>query len=494
MQFTLKPHTQRGALALADGLSRLAQTRGMLALACLLVAGAFALGGSVLPEVASLQILRPLAALALGIALLNVRHGHIRSYRIPLAIALLCAAMLTLQLAPLPSGAASALPGRGLVAEIDASTGLGSPWRPLSLWAPATQNAFWALLVPLSLLATCIQLGAADLARLLLLVLGAGASSAIIALLQTIGDPQGPLYFYEHYYSDVAHSGLAVGLFANRNHQAALLACLIPLTFAALRLRNTNAAAPRHAGRKVDPWLVAAIAATAFLVPLILVTGSRTGLLMGAVALLSVAAVTPPGSKPLPPDGFWNSRKARLALGALATIALISLSIYLQRDLAIERLVDGEAGEGLRARILPTMRDMISLYQPWGIGVGAFSDAYEANEPKSLLMDIDMNQAHNDWLDVALTGGLPGLAIAAVAICAWLARAAQIFTAKGSDEFQPLRTAGLTVLLILALASLSDYPARTPALACLVALASVWAALPTQPRPPATKNFNAQGA
>ncbi|WP_397575340.1 O-antigen ligase family protein [Sphingorhabdus sp.] len=478
MQLHLTPHTPRGALAWAKSLAGATRPGGTLVLAGLIVAGAFALGGSARPDVASLEILRPLAAAALGIALLSVRRAHLRSYRAPLAIALACVALAILQLAPLPGGAASALPGRGLVAEIDAAAGLASAWRPASLWPPATQNALWALLVPLSLLLTCIQLSARDQARLLAVVLAAGGVSALVALLQTIGDPQGALYFY-----DVTNFGSAVGLFANRNHQAALLACLIPLAFAAARLREGNADTPGRRGRKFDPRLAAAIAATAFLVPLILVTGSRTGLLLGAVGLLSVAAVAPAGGRFLAGDGFWATRKAKIALGVAATAALVSLTVYLQRDLAIDRLIEAEAGEGMRALILPTSRDMLAAYWPWGTGAGAFREVYEAHEPTGLLMGVYMNQAHNDWLDAALTGGLPGLAIAAVAIGAWLVRARQVLAGHCKDEFHALRAAGLAVLLILALASLSDYPARTPALACLLALASVWAALPTRRRP-----------
>ena len=478
MQLHLTPHTPRGALAWAKSLAGATRPGGTLVLAGLIVAGAFALGGSARPDVASLEILRPLAAAALGIALLSVRRAHLRSYRAPLAIALACVALAILQLAPLPGGAASALPGRGLVAEIDAAAGLASAWRPASLWPPATQNALWALLVPLSLLLTCIQLPARDQARLLAVVLAAGGVSALVALLQTIGDPQGALYFY-----DVTNFGSAVGLFANRNHQAALLACLIPLAFAAARLREGNADTPGRRGRKFDPRLAAAIAATAFLVPLILVTGSRTGLLLGAVGLLSVAAVAPAGGRFLAGDGFWATRKAKIALGVAATAALVSLTVYLQRDLAIDRLIEAEAGEGMRALILPTSRDMLAAYWPWGTGAGAFREVYEAHEPTGLLMGVYMNQAHNDWLDAALTGGLPGLAIAAVAIGAWLVRARQVLAGHCKDEFHALRAAGLAVLLILALASLSDYPARTPALACLLALASVWAALPTRRRP-----------
>lgn len=460
-------------MAWAKVLARRAQSRGTLTLAGLFTACAFAMGGSSRADVASLEVLRPLAVAVLGVALLSVRREHVSSYRAPLAIAILCAALLAAQLVPLPGGLGGALPGRGLVAEIDALTGLDAAWRPLSLWPPATQNSLWALLVPLSLLVTCIQLPAADLARLLTVVLLAGAASAILALLQTIGDPQGALYFY-----DVTNFGSAVGLFANRNHQAALLACLIPLAFAAAQLRRSNWRVWGGAGRNADPGLVVAIAATAFLVPLILVTGSRSGLLLGAVALASLAGVLPAGIRLPGREGFWGSRRVRLALGAGAIGALVSVTVYLQRDLAIDRIIDPAAGGDMRTRILPAARDMLELYLPWGTGAGTFREVYGANEPAALLAGFYMNQAHNDWLDVALASGLPGLAIAGAAIAAWIARAVTVFSGGGSDEFQPLRKAGLAVLLILALASLSDYPLRTPALACIFALAAVWAALP----------------
>jgi hypothetical protein len=64
MQLHLTPHTPRGAMAWAAGLAGRAKSRGMLALAGLLLACALAMGGSAAPEVTSLEILRPLAAIA----------------------------------------------------------------------------------------------------------------------------------------------------------------------------------------------------------------------------------------------------------------------------------------------------------------------------------------------------------------------------------------------------------------------------------------------
>ena len=84
-----------------------------------------------------------------------------------------------------------------------------------------------------------------------------------------------------------------------------------------------------------------------------------------------------------------------------------------------------------------------------------------------------------------LTPGTPGWrdAVSHAAGAEWDVLLACVSFPKQELFAHALRAAGLAVLLILALASLSDYPARTPALACLLALASVWAALPTRRRP-----------
>jgi hypothetical protein len=203
-------------------------------------------------------------------------------------------------------------------------------------------------------------------------------------------------------------------------------------------------------------------------------------LLAGVIALFSLAALLPTANIFTGGDGPLHSHKVQVVLGVLLIGTLTLATVWLQRDLAIDRILDREPGEDMRSLILPAMRDMIWLCQPWGIGVGAFRDVYEVNEPAKLLTGLYMDQAHNDWLDIALTGGLPAIGIAVVAIGAWLVRVRQVSLVEAADEFNVLRKAGLIVLLILALASLSDYPVRTPALACLFVLAAIWAALPIE--------------
>ncbi|OYU01547.1 MAG: hypothetical protein CFE36_09680 [Sphingomonadaceae bacterium PASS1] len=459
----------------------------MLILAAIFIACVFAMGGSSRSEVASLQVLRPLSIVALGLALMSLRLAHIRNFAVPLALAIAAVLLAALQLIPLPPGVAGSLAGRGLLAEVDVLAGLGPVWRPMAMSEAATLNALGALLVPLSMFLIGIQLAARDQARLLVVILAAGGVTALIALMQTIGDPQGSLYLY-----DTTNFGSAVGLFANRNHQAALLACLIPLMFAAVRLHAAGAGPAKPTARKLAPRMIAAIAATAFIVPLMLITGSRSGLLMGIAALASLIILLPRASKPAGDGKLWASRRFQLWAGAAGLVALTLLAVWLQRALAIDRLLDRDRAEDMRTLILPTMFDMIWLHQPWGVGFGAFKEVYKVSEPAHLLMAPHMNQSHNDWLDLALTGGALAITAAAAALGTGLWRTAKIFNGNPPDQYDAIRKGALIVLLILAGASLSDYPLRTPAMACLFALAAVWAAMPFAPS--ATEGSHATGS
>ena len=89
-----------------------------------------------------------------------------------------------------------------------------------------------------------------------------------------------------------------------------------------------------------------------------------------------------------------------------------------------------------------------------------------------------MNHAHNDVLEVMLTAGVAGLVLMLCAAGLWLVLAIRVLVIDRPDRLQPLRKAGVVIILILSVASLTDYPLRNPSLAALFALAWIWAALP----------------
>ena len=227
----------------------------------------FFTGGASRTDVQSLVILRPLSVLLCATAMMTLRKEHLagRKFLFWAMVTLMLTALL--HLAPLPPDMWQALPGRDDMVAVENLVGLSDVWRPLTLTPMNGWHAFAALFTPLAVLLLGLQLSRDDLFRCLALLIGFGALSGLFGLFQAIGDPKGPLYFYR-----ITNNGSAVGLFANRNHAAVMLACMGPmLAVYATALKGTDAQLRRRR------LISAAIAIV--LVPLILVTGSRSGLI-----------------------------------------------------------------------------------------------------------------------------------------------------------------------------------------------------------------------
>jgi O-antigen ligase len=436
----------------------------------------FLLGGGARGDIASLEYLRPASILVLGYGLWHLKAEQLRTNRVAFALAAAWVLLLVVQLLPLPPGIWQALPGREIVRDIELAAGLGDTWRPLSMVPYATRNALWATAVPLAVLVLGVQLDPAERVRLLPVVLVLGAVSAAIAILQLSGDPFGRFYFYR-----ITNNGTAVGLFANRNHQAIFLAMLFPMMLAWLRMRRRGGGVQAPVAAT---WFGAAnaIAGAAILITLVLITGSRSGFLL---AVLTIVAAPLLVAAPASEGRERQSRNRVLTWLLLAVMAAIAfLTVLSGRGLAVERLLGLESADELRLQIVPTLFAMIGHYAPWGTGVGTFEQVYKLHEPAALLGPAYVNHAHNDWLEIALTGGVPALAIVAVACVAFARAFMHSMKDEGMDAASriPARL-GVLIVLVLGLASLADYPLRVPSLACVAVLAVLWAGAKA-PRPP----------
>jgi O-antigen ligase len=391
----------------------------------------------------------------------------VKAYRFLFGMAAAIFALVLSHLIPLPPSVWGALPGRGIITEIDKVAELGAVWRPISMVPSATWNALYSLFVPLAVLILGAQLSREDRFRLLPWVLGLGLFSGLWGILQVIGDPQGPLYLYR-----VTNNGAAVGLFANRNHQAILLASLFPMlaVYASTSVRSEEQAAVRS-------WL--AIGAGFVLVPLLLVTGSRAGLILGVVGLLSTVLVYKRPSDLTPKKRKGGKLDLRYAAAGFGVLCLGALTIIMSRAEAFQRLFAAGQGEDERLKVWVPIAEMAWKYFPFGSGIGSFVEVYQIDEPYELLSPEYFNHAHNDWLEVYMTVGLPGLILLALAFYAVLRTSWTLFRTP-IEEGRALRFArlGVIVLLILALGSIGDYPLRTPTLAAVFVIAALWLAGP----------------
>lgn len=453
------------------------QTRVFVLCAFLLIV--FFTGGSSRADMPSLIILRPISLLVLGYGLLTLSLAHVRNDWPLVAITVGAVALAALHLIPLPPELWYALPGRENLMEIDRLLGLDGLWRPLTLDPQATRNALMALAIPCAVLVLGVQLDARGHEMLLTFTLGLGVVTAIWALLQVMGNPRGPLYLYQ-----ITNHGLPVGLFANRNHQAVFLASLVPLAYCWVQLAHgswTDLASSK--GRRS---IVAGICGLLF-VPLILIAGSRAGfltLILAACATAALAAFTPKHKH----KRERQSELARLAPaagGVFALAGLALLTIGLGRDRAFERLIGATPVADTRADLIPAVWDIARANFPWGAGVGSFDDVYRMYEPDTLLMSAYVNHAHNDFLEILMTGGLVGGLILAFAIALAAARAWAIARGGRAEMRANTRSAAaLIALAVLFVASLVDYPLRAPALASYAVLLALWSGGQQVSKPP----------
>lgn len=446
--------------------SSLRATSGPFRALCLLLVAVFLLGGGARADIQSLAFLRPLAIVLLFYGLARLDRSHVAANRFVLALALLSVLLIGLHLVPMPPQWWTGLPHRDLVADIDRVAGLGQVWRPLSLAPDATWNALFAALVPCAALVLGVQLGARERQMLLWPVLLLGGLSAAIGMAQISASPDSALFFYR-----VTNDGAAVGLFANRNHQAMLLAALVPV----LAVWASASAGTMR--------LLVALSVGAALLLLVLVTGSRAGLLLAAFALVSLPLLVSPAllNRSRGANRVRGRFPGRLALAGMAAVLalIVALAAWRGRSLAWERLVESTPGEDMRFLILPWLLPMIRDYLPLGSGLGSFERVFQMHEPDALLRPSYANHVHNDWLELALTGGIPALLLLLAALVAFLAKTRSLF-ARGLAHSPELRLArlGMVVLLLAALASLMDYPLRVPSLACFFVLAVLWMSCP----------------
>lgn len=414
----------------------------------------FATGGSSWPYEGQLILLRPVSVLFAMFGLATMRPDVWCRFS-PIWIGFVAIVLLlAAHLLPLPYTWWSALPGRELLTQIDQAAGFGAIARPLSMHPEATVNALFSLFVPLAVLALGAQLRERDHRRLAGLVATLVALSAFCGLLQLSGIPIS-------IYQDAVDVG-APGLFNNRNHQGAALAIAIPLAAVAWR-GGYLTGLPHRLERG------AAVALVAMILPLAIITGSRSGLVLTGIAFTAVLLPL------LWVSGRAASRKATVlkVMAMFAAVGVIGVAAYSAgRTESIDRLTG--SAEDLRYPVWQSIVADLPTYWPWGSGIGTYADAYAINEPDALLRPQFSNHAHNEYLEVVYTGGLPaviGLGLAAVALCFGIAGA---FRIKG--DLAVLPRAGAMVILLLAIASLSDYPVRTPIMSAVLALSALWLA------------------
>jgi len=447
------------ALAGSRGKAFLESSRYRLAVAGLLVLTVALCGGaSRIDEAAQLPVrLAGITVIAASLWPLDVTP--FRANRRLVLFAAACLALPLLQLIPLPAPSWEQLPGHAPYAEIARATGTVG-WRPLSLTPDLTLNALLALTVPAAAAISALYLdGNGRKAAAAAFVLTAFAS-AVLGLAQ-LAAPGDQLRLYRH-----TSEGAPVGLFANRNHQAALLACALPLCAAVTPTRVSAGARLVIAGFLASGAIV--------VTGVLLFTGSRMGVLLWTGGVLGA---------------FWTLRARGLlrrpakrmaiaawTIGGMALIAVPVATIFLDHEL-LQRFRYRDIAADTRWTALPAFVATVRAFLPFGSGFGSFASVYPRFEPDALLSTIYLNQAHDEPMQLVIEGGLPALALLLLFSGWWLRTATRLAWHRRGSPQRGLSRAAIVVTALLMLSSVVDYPLRTPLLASLFAFCCVEMAL-----------------
>jgi O-antigen ligase len=375
-----------------------------------------------------------------------------------------------LQLAPVPFSIWRDLPGRAEPARVLEMLGGNDAMLPLSLAPQATLEALFWLLPPIATLILVLKLNMRT-------VVTAGrwtiplvaAVAAVLGIAQVVTADTISLYLHEG-----PLKGHAAGFFQIVNYQPTLLLMAIPfLAVLFSRLGSRFDVGDSYLGR-------AALLGTLMLV---LVAGIAAA---GSVAGYGLVVPVVLASLPI-------ALHRGLGLGVFAVLILfIGVLAAAVVYVAGSPLLEGAGGTnftdtGPLSRLggWITSVEMTREYFPVGAGIGAFRDAYAGFEDPALVTNSFKAHAHNDYLEVAVELGLPGILLLAGLVVWWLVTTIALWRRPMEEGLRTRRAASVAFAVVLA-HSLVDSPVRTEAIACLAAFClGLMASAPKKSRPTA---------
>lgn len=425
-------------------------------------------GGSARPDVNWLLFLRPICLFAIAVLLVLPAPRRARSLWIPAVLLALLAVTIAVQLIPLPPSTWTGLPGHDRYAEAALAAGIEQPWRPISLVPWRTWNSLFALLPAAAMMVALWGIGHRQEGRLIQGFLLFVGLSLVIGIMQVAGALDGPPLPYKYFAENSV-----LGFFANRNHSAAFLATGFPL----LRMWSlgSEVASRREATPQARRRRMVALPAAMVLLVMIVVTGSRTGMVVGFASLAASLAMWPLDEVG---KGMRREQANWLRIGIIAVpVIMVVLLILFGKALSVDRFVDDDLLAEKRVTFLPLMIDLVRDFLPFGSGFGTFDPVFRSNEPDWGLSLKYFNNAHNDLIELALTGGLPALIVLAGFI-GWIGfRLIRSLRAMPPLEAISVRAGAIMAGALLG-ASLTDYPLRSPLAGAVLVFAAFLIAKP----------------
>jgi O-antigen ligase len=423
-------------------------------LACLVAGGASAAGYWS-------NLVLQLVGLVVIVAAVAARRGAPLPAASRQAILLLglLAALILLQLVPLPPAVWTHLPARGNVAAGFALLRMPLPWLPVSLEPYRTiASALW-LLPAVAVFLGIAVLGLYRASWIAWCLAAVSLVSVALGALQRVGGEESGVYLYR-----ITNFGVMTGFFANANHLGTLLITTIPF----LGGLYLHAAGKGRSLQKSSGLLVVLVGTAMILIVGLVGSTSLAAMGLAAPAAVASALLVLSGRRRLP---VWTF--CVLALVLVGSVALVFSSPF-DNNLTGHRAYTTE--DSRRTSFTLTTR-AAKGYFPVGSGIGSFQEVYRMQENPAAVDNFYMNHSHGDYFELALEAGLPGLILVAAFVVWWMRRSFRLWTDPEADPFAKAATIAIGMMLAH---SVVDYPLRTAAMSAVFAACC---ALIADPRP-----------
>ena len=381
-----------------------------------------------------------------------------------LLLAIIAIALVGLQLIPLPPGIWTHLGPRQRIAEGFGTLGMRVPPEPLSLTPAATLDCLLKVIPSLALFCALVRLKAYRPQWLVLALVAGTLAGIALGAMQVASSGAGlsPWYLYED-----TSIGRAVGFFANADHMGTLLLVTIPFLAAVV-------AAGRSASMQRYSALIAVVAGAAILILIgLALNGSLVGYglalpVLAASALIIVA----------------EGSRLRSWIFSLALLLLVASTAALETAPIGAGSIGEHASTALqsRAELLSTTTRAARDFMPFGSGLGSFQSVYPLYERPLQVTTEYVVHAHNDYAEIALELGVPGILLMLLFLAWWVAA---VWRAWRSSEVRPFARAASIASAAVLVHSLVDFPLRTATISacfgmCLALLADSTSAPPKE--------------
>lgn len=363
-----------------------------------------------------------------------------------LLLAIAAIAVVALQQVPLPASLWAHGP-RGRVVQGYQLLGSPASSMPISLTPYESLNCLLALIPPLAMFCAIVRLKAFRPSWLAGALLAGTLAGVVVGGLQVATAGQDSSWYP---YADT-NIGVAVGFFANANHLASLLVFALPFV-AAIAAAGRSSTAQRY-----SPLVAVLAAFVLLLIAGIALSGSLAGVVLAVPVIAASALIL------VPTSSRWRSWIAMLAvLSMLAGAGALATS-----ELGSKKLGHAVGSVQSRGVILKTTTRAISDFMPLGSGLGSFLRVYRLYESPESVTSEYVIHAHNDYAELTLELGIPGIILMALFLAWWAGAVGAVWRKAEGSAFTRAATIATAAVLVH---SLVDFPLRTAAISAAFAM------------------------